>query len=59
MKIDIHIQFYMTGIHTMQISRIALMLQDAEIHNRICDSIQKVTTTHAAVRGSSQPHMHE
>ena len=32
------------------------MRQDAEIHNRICGSIQKVTTTHTAVCGKLQLH---
>ena len=34
-----------------------IMRQYAEVHNRMCGSILKVTTTHTAVCGKLQPHM--
>ena len=36
-----------------------IMRQYAETHNRICGRILKVTTTHAAVCGNSQPHVRQ
>ena len=38
---------------------IPIMRQYAEIYNRICGRILKVTTTHAAVCGKSQLHMRQ